>query len=200
MEYGDAGLPGCRIQPLHDPAELGRRGIARRGQHDGHGGVGCPVQRSDLGEPPGRRGAQQRAQRCAQPGQHDLRLGVAEARVELDHPHASRRQREPGVQQTGEGSASARHLLDRRHEHGLEHLVDEIGRRPGQRGVGTHATGVRAGVTVADALEVLRRRQRHHGRAVGQGEQRHLRAVEELLDDDPPAGSGVAQRPRHGRR
>ena len=40
------------------------------------------------------------------------------------------------------------------------------------------------GVAVADALEVLGRRQRHDPRAVGQAQERHLGAGEALLDHD----------------
>ncbi len=61
-------------------------------------------------------------------------------------------------------------------------LVDQPLGRPGQRGVGPHAAGVGPVVHVVGALEVLGRLQRHHGHAVGDREQRHLGAVEVLLD------------------
>ena len=61
-------------------------------------------------------------------------------------------------------------------------LVDQPGRRPGQRRIGAHATGVRPGVAVADPLEVLRGQQRHRDRAVDDREQRHLGTGEVLLD------------------
>ena len=54
---------------------------------------------------------------------------------------------------------------------------------PRQRRVGAHAAGVRAGVAVAEALVVLRGRERQHVGAVGEQEQRDLLAVEELLDE-----------------
>jgi len=68
----------------------------------------------------------------------------------------------------------------------------EVVRRPGQRAVGAHATGVGAGIVVPDPLEVLRRHQGHGGRAVAEAEERHLRSVEELLDDHPTVGFGQA--------
>ena len=46
-------------------------------------------------------------------------------------------------------------------------------------------------VAVEDPLEVLRRLERVDGRAVGDREQRHLGAVEELLDHHPVALRGV---------
>jgi hypothetical protein len=52
------------------------------------------------------------------------------------------------------------------------------GRRPRQRRVRPHPAGVGAGVVVADALEVLRGQQRHHGLAVDEAEERHLGPVE----------------------
>ena len=61
----------------------------------------------------------------------------------------------------------------------------EAGRRPRQRRVGAHAAGVGAEVAVGDALEVLRRLQRHDVLAVREAEQRHLGAVEVLLDHAP---------------
>ena len=42
-------------------------------------------------------------------------------------------------------------------------------------------------VAVERALEVLGRLQRHHGHAVGDGEERHLGPVEVLLDHHPLA-------------
>ena len=82
--------------------------------------------------------------------------------------------------------------------HGVHHLIGQPGRRPGQRGVGAHAAGVRPLVAVAGPLEVLRGQQRHRGDPVGQREQRHLRAVQELLDDHraaaPPRAARAAAR------
>ena len=50
------------------------------------------------------------------------------------------------------------------------------------------------GVALADPLEVLRRRQRHHAAPVGQREDRHLLAHEQLLDHDRAReGGGRAQ-------
>ena len=58
--------------------------------------------------------------------------------------------------------------------------------RSSSHGSGEYAPmppGVRARVAVAQALVVLRRRERQHVRAVGEQEQRDLLAVEELLDE-----------------
>ena len=73
-------------------------------------------------------------------------------------------------------------------------LIDESRRCPRQRRVGAHAAGVGPGVAVAQPLEVLGRLERDHRETVGDGEDRHLGAVEELLDDDSGALLGVRQR------
>ena len=59
---------------------------------------------------------------------------------------------------------------------------DHVVGQPRQRRVGAHAAGVGSGVAVADALEVLRGQQRHHGLAVDDAEQRHLGTVQERLE------------------
>ena len=73
---------------------------------------------------------------------------------------------------------------------------------PRHRRVRAHAAGVRALVAVERALEVLRRAERHRALAVAQREERHLRALEQLLDDDRAAERGRrrAARPRPPRR
>ncbi len=58
----------------------------------------------------------------------------------------------------------------------------------GRRRVGAHASRVRSGVAIADPLEVLCGQQRHHGLAVDDAEQRHLRPVEERLEQHRVAG------------
>ena len=74
---------------------------------------------------------------------------------------------------------------------------------PRQRGVGAHAAGVRAGVAVAEALEVLGGAQRQHVVAVAEEEQRDLGAGEELLDQHRLRSAGTRRRgraPHRGRR
>src|SRR5439155_6189125 len=54
-----------------------------------------------------------------------------------------------------------------------------------------HAAGVWAGVAVANALVVARRRERDHGLAVDERLKRRLLALERLLEDD---GAAVERR------
>ena len=108
-------------------------GVALGGDHDGDGGAVVPDQRRVLVEATGRRGHEQGGQRAAQAGEHDLGLGVAEAGVELDDAGAVLRQGEAGVEEPGEVDAPVPHLVDGGLQDPLEHVVDEVGRRPGQR-------------------------------------------------------------------
>ena len=97
-------------------------------------------------------------------------------------------EREPGVQQPDERACPAGPA--RRRSAGAPRVGTSSTRPAGaqwQRRVGAHAAGVRALVAVAQPLEVLRRQQRQHRRAVADREQRHLRAVEVLLDHHPLA-------------
>ena len=68
----------------------------------------------------------------------------------------------------------------------LHHLVDDVGAGDGHRRVRAHPAGVGAGVAVADALEVLRRRERPSrvGSAVAHDEQRQLGTGEAFLDHE----------------
>ena len=126
---------------------------------------------------------QQPAQRGGQPVQHDLGLRVAEPGVELHHPYPGGGQAQPRVQQAAVRDAAAAQLMNGGLDDRGQHLVGQAGWRPGQRDVRAHTAGVRSQVPVLGPLEVLRGQQRDRGEPVGQREQRHLRAVQELLDD-----------------
>lgn len=113
-----------------------------------------------------------------------LRLWVAEADVVLEHTRASGRDHEACEQAAAEAQVLGLHAADG----GLENLLldfgEDGGRGDGGGSVGAHAAGVGAGVAVADALVVLRGRQREDGFAVGEGEDGDLVALEVLLDHD----------------
>ena len=84
------------------------------------------------------------------------------------------------------GDPPPRELLDDRQVHLLDELRHLVGAHAGHRRVRAHAAGVRPRVAVADPLEVLRRRQRHDAAPVGEREDGHLLAGQELLDHDRP--------------
>ena len=111
----------------------------------------------------------------------DLGLGVAEARVELEHARAVLGQHQAGEQAPHERRSAAGELS----EHGLVDLFDQgVGAlEPRHGSIGAHAAGIRAHVAVADALEVLCGAERHDAAPVGDSEERDLVALEQLLDD-----------------
>lgn len=182
--------PGAVRAGDHVTGTRARR-IAVGRHHDRHGRAVAPAQRRVRAERAGGGGVQQPGQRRLQQGEYDLRLRVAEARVELDHPRAGRGDRQAHVEQAGERGAPAAQLRQRRVHHVAHHVVDQIRRGPRQRRVRAHAARVRPGVAVADPLEVLRRQQRHRRLAVGDHEQGDLGTGQVLLDHHPAALRGV---------
>ena len=105
----------------------GVAGIAGGGAHDGHRGAVAPAQ-LPAPDPPGAPPSVQHAgERRLEQRQHDLRLGVAEAGVELDDPRAARGDREADVEQAGERRAAPAHLVDRRLRDGRDDVVGEAG-------------------------------------------------------------------------
>ena len=180
------------LDARHGAAGHGRGRVALGGDDDRHGIPGVDDEPADAVEPAGRRGQQEAAERRAQPGEGDLAVGVAEARVELDDAGAARGEGEADVEDADVGGAAVAHLADRRLGHPVHDELGEVGGHPVERGVGPHAAGVGAGVAVTHALEVLGGREREHGGAVGEAEDGGLGAVEVLLDDDAATGSGEA--------
>jgi hypothetical protein len=90
------------------------------------------------------------------------------------------------VQGADEGRAARSELR----EHRPVDELDDLLRVYGNGGERTHAAGVRARVTVADALEVLGRRKRSRMRAVAEREDGYLFALEQFLDHDVAAECG----------
>jgi hypothetical protein len=124
------------------------------------------------------------------PRQDRLRLWIPEAAVELEHPRAVLGQHQPGVEQTREGRVPPRQLGQHRPVNDLEQLFDLWLGEAGYRRVGAHAARVRAGVTLADSLEVLRWSEGHCVLAIAEREQRDLLTLEQLLDQELAAELG----------
>ncbi len=191
-----AARRSARRRPSIGSPVTRRRGVALGGDHHGDGAlVATSAAASTCVQRAGGRGVQQPAQRRLQPGQHHLRLRVAEAGVELDHPEPARGQRQPGVEQAGERRAAA--APSRRRSAAAPAPAR---RRPGPGGA--HGSGEYAPMPpvfgpVSPSPTRLKSCAGCSGTtvvAVGDREERHLRAVEVLLDHHPLAGGGVRQR------
>ena len=119
---------GGRIQAGDGAARDRDLGVALAGEHHGDGRVVRELGTRQPAEPAGGRREQQPTA-ASSAGQHDLGLGVAEARVELDHPDAAGRRSsdEAAVEQPDErGALGARAARDGRAARRVSmHLVDE---------------------------------------------------------------------------
>ena len=127
-----------------------------------------------------------------QAGQDGLGLRIAEADVELHDAQSTAGQSQAAVEQADEAGAATGHLVDDGLGDLAHHLLDQVGRRPGQGRVGAHAAGVGAGIVVEEPLEVLGGRQGTDGGAVAHAEHGGLGAVEVILDDDAAAAATQA--------
>ena len=125
--------------------------------------------------------------------QHNLRLGIAEAGVELYHLDAVRRLHQPAVEH-----AAKRNSLRDHGGCGLAHYLP-IGEllilRSDERqpGVGAHPPGIRSLVAVESALVVLRERHGIHALPVNEAEERKLRAGKEILHHHPAFAEALVQ-------
>ena len=174
------------VQAVDHVAGAWGPGVALGGRDDrdvrvvGHRGFGADPAVGRLGE--------QLGQVVGQAGHHHLRLGVTEAHVVLDELGAVRGEHEPGVQDAAVVDAPAPQLGERRADEAVHHRGEDVVGDDRDRRVGTHPTGVGAGVAVADPLEVLCRGQQHRPFSVAHRQDAQLRAAEALLDHERAPG------------
>ena len=126
---------GTRSSPLITIAARGRGGVAGARQHDGDRPAGATT--VELGDrAPASRPAHAREQQLeqvrAQPRQQRLRLGVAEAHVELDHPRAVGGQHQAGVEDAVKRRPARAHPVDDRLVDAPRQLAPAA-RRPSRR-------------------------------------------------------------------
>ena len=172
MDVGQAlGL----LQPVNPLACLVPVGIAGRGQHHAHLGV-RPGPDGRCAETACGRLGEHRTQIIGDHRQYDLRLGIAEPDIELDHLRAIRRQHEAGVKEAAKLASFA--------AHSLEHRNDDVAHDPGLH------CGIEEGAWC--------RPQRDRVPAVREDEERRLASLQMLLDDEPRPG--VAEAPIHHHR
>ena len=157
-------------------------------QHHRHSRAVAPPQFAEVRKCAGGRRVEQLTERRLEQREHRLGLRITEATVEFDDGRPARGNRQPGVQQSGERVTAPNQFGSNGFDNVMDDRLVDLGRQPGQRGIGAHATGIGSGVAVPDTLEVLGRQQRHHGLAVDNAEQRHLRPVEKRLQQHRVAG------------
>ena len=167
-------------------------GVTLRGQDDADGGVTREGRGGRPLEVPVGHGEEELGGVVGQEWEHHLSLGIPEAHVVLNDLGTVRRQHEAGVEHAPVVDAATPQLGDQRQDGRVHDAVHRLGVHVRHRRVGAHAAGVGAGVAVADALEVLRRQQRHRVRPVAEDEQRALLPHQPFLDDD--GAPGLAER------
>ena len=134
------------------------------------------------------RGGEEKRERVAAEAEQDgLRLGVAEAAVELQHPGAIGSQHQPRIQGPDERRSPPCQLTRGGIEDGSHHLLDQIRRGVRRRANRAHSARVRPLVAIEQALVVPGRRKRKHGFSVTEGDDGDLAARQPLLDQEPRA-------------
>ena len=195
MEDEDVAVVGGggRLRALEAPPDDRRLRIVLRGDHHADGGAVDRAQRSLHQAAVADRGAEQcRGELAVEQRQEDLRLGVAEAGVELEDHRAVVGEHQAGVQHPAIRGPVARHPPRDRLEDLGHRALERVAAEPRHRGEGAHAAGVRPGVPDAEPLVVARRRQRHDGGVTDEREGADLDPLEALLEHD--AGAGPSHR------
>ena len=132
-----------------------------------------------------------------EPGQDHLCLGVAEPCVALEQDGPIGGEHQPGIERATERGAAPGQLREQRPVEPFDEVVRGLVGEVLERTVGTHPTGVRPGVEVAQALVVAGHGQRQRFLAIADGDQARLTPLESLLDDDRiRLDAGVDRRPR----
>src|SRR6187551_3456902 len=173
----------CHLDAADRDAALRVVRIAGGGQDDRHG---CERLGGELdsGQLAVRGGGKRFEEIAAQAGEERLRLGVAEAAVELEHARPGVGQHQAGVEKAGKRGAAPRELGDHRAVDEAGELLDVFLTEHRYGRVAPHAARVWAFVSVLQPLEVLGRREREDFLTVAESEERDLLALEQLLDDD----------------
>ena len=191
----------CGVHAGDDLSALRRFRISARREHDAD--VRLVLEpRGPRRQRAGRRGSQQPRQIFVQHRQHDLRFGIAEPDVELHDLRTVGRQHQADVQKAAERVSLVLHAMKHGHHDLVEHAAFDVGRQQRARRERAHPAGVRSAIVVEDALVILRGRQRHARRAVGEHEVRRFLADQKLFEHDAVAGrseSTVDHGRAHGR-
>ncbi len=146
-------------------------------------------------EAPARGGVEQRGEVAVETQHQHLRLGIAKAHVELDHPRrAGRIDHQSDEEHALEGMTLGRHAADRRMDDLLEHALLDRGAEDRRGRIRAHAAGVLAAIAILRALVILGPGERHHAATIRDGVVRDFLADQALFDDDARTGGAEATR------
>jgi hypothetical protein len=153
QEHVLAGLG--RLESAQLAAAFDRTRIAAGRQHDAECVAGVEAGAHSPEHAVG--GAQQElAEIGHEPRQHDLAFGIAHTDIVLDQARARAADHQPGIEDSAEGRALARHGGERGTYDLVHRPLHERGRERWGRRAGAHATGVRPPIAVEGPFVVLR--------------------------------------------
>ncbi len=162
-------------------------GVTLGSQDDGQCSLVAPFRVNPVQCASGR-GVEDGQQITFQAHHQHLAFWIAEAHVVFNEFRALGGNHQSSKEHAGEGITIFRHARDRRLDdffHGALH--HGRGHYGGGR-IGTHAARIRTGITITDALVILRGCERQRGLAVGKAEEARFLAIEEGLHHHFGAG------------
>jgi hypothetical protein len=172
---------GGLVQPGDHAALLIRPRIAIRRHHHRQRVIFGPVDPGFVQPPLGRR-MHQVERLTAQAHHQHLTFRIAEADVELDQPGLIVLDHQPDEEHPLIGRAAPHHFGQNRAHDLVERLLRDSIRHHRRGGIGPHAAGVGAGITLADALVILRGADGQGRLSVAENEERGFFSGHELLD------------------
>ncbi len=150
--------------------------ITGGGENHADRGIGLPFQRS-AGKSARRSAQQDFGEPAFHPVHEGLRLGIAQANVELQHLGPLRGHHQAGVKKSCEACC-----CDGRMNHGVHHVLRLFGRQNAAIAVSAHTSGVRARVAIVNRLVVLRCFQGHYISTVAQNDEADFFTLEKFFD------------------
>ncbi len=173
------------VQTLDELARARLLGIARGREHHADGGAGVPDEGAVplRGQGSARGGQEQGVHVLVQERKHGLGLGIAEARVDLEHHRARGREHEPDVEDPAIRDAARAERFQEWVHHPPRDRDRFVPARGAGRRVRAHAARVRALVSVVSALVIPRRRKEHPALPIGEDQERGFLAAQEILEN-----------------
>ena len=168
-----------------------RCGVALRGEHYAQS---CKIVPLQLGIAALGHGTEYLDDITLQTRQHDLRLGVAEACIELYDLDALLGLHKSAVEHTLERTAFGNHGRSRRFHYMFQSVCFVLGRDERQRRICAHTSRIGTLVAVVCTFVILRQHHRPYLLSRDETHERKLGTREELLHDDPAAPELVVEK------